>query len=161
MALGSGALFRVMAPRYLLVLAAFACSKTPAEPTKPADQPQVAEQAPAAADAHDAFAKVDVNEAEKLVTAKQAVPVDANGAETRQEMGTLPGAVLLSNARTYEMGELPADKSTDLIFYCGGEKCMSAPKAAARAKEAGYTNVKVMSAGISGWVAAGKPVEKS
>ena len=86
--------------------------------------------------------------------------MDANGADTRREMGTLPGAVLLTNYRSFDLSELPADKSTELVFYCGGEACIAAPTAARRAKEAGYTDVKVMSAGISGWVKARKPVDK-
>ena len=61
-------------------------------------------------------------------------------------------AVLLTNARTFEAGELPADKGTELVFYCGSERCNAAPKAATRAKELGYTAVKVMPEGIRGWV---------
>ena len=68
--------------------------------------------------------------------------------------------MLLTNYRTFDLSELPADKSRELVFYCGGEACTAAPKAAARAKEAGYTAVKVMSAGITGWVKANKPVAK-
>jgi rhodanese-related sulfurtransferase len=34
-------------------------------------------------------------------------------------------------------------------------------RAAERAKEAGYSDVKVMPAGIRGWVKAGKPVDRS
>jgi rhodanese-related sulfurtransferase len=68
--------------------------------------------------------------------------------------------VLLSSARTFEAGELPADKSTELVFYCGSQQCNAAPKAATRAKELGYTAVKVMPEGIRGWVQSGKPVSK-
>lgn len=38
---------------------------------------------------------------------------------------------------------------------------MSSHHGAGRAKSLGYTNVYVMTAGISGWNAAGKPVQKS
>jgi rhodanese-related sulfurtransferase len=148
-----------MSHRYLLVLAAasaLACAKQNPAPEASAEKPAVAET-----DAHDQFAKVKVDDVERLLNAKQAVPVDANDGEIREQLGTLPGAILLSNARTFEAKELPQDKSTELIFYCGSEKCMSAPKAAARAKEAGYSSVKVMPAGIRGWVRAGKPVDRS
>src|SRR5215475_13036305 len=38
---------------------------------------------------------------------------------------------------------------------------MASHQAARRAVEAGYTNVSVMSAGITGWHEAGKPVDRS
>jgi len=38
---------------------------------------------------------------------------------------------------------------------------MASHQAARRAVEAGYTNVSVMSAGITGWHEAGKPVDHS
>jgi len=103
---------------------------------------------------------VSVDQVATLLETKKAQAVDANGVDTRKEMGTLPGAVLLTNYRSFDLSELPADKSKELVFYCGGEACTAAPTAAKRAIEAGYTDVKVMSAGISGWVKAHKPVDK-
>jgi 3-mercaptopyruvate sulfurtransferase SseA len=38
------------------------------------------------------------------------------------------------------------------------ELCRKAPNAARRAKKLGHANVKVMSAGISGWLSARLPV---
>jgi hypothetical protein len=37
--------------------------------------------------------------------------------------------------------------------------CRKAPNAARRAKKMGYTNVRVLSAGISGWLADSLPTE--
>ena len=55
----------------------------------------------------------------------------------------------------YEDNDLPADKSSILVFYCPNKTmCRKAPNAARRAKKMGYGDVKVMSAGISGWLAA-------
>jgi len=146
----------------IMLLGLAGCAKSAPEVTEQRLQPTVA--APAAStpagDAHAAFQKLGVSDVAALLEAKKILAVDANGADTRKELGTLPGAVLLTNARTFELSELPADKSTELVFYCGGERCNAAPKAAARAKEAGYTAVKVMPEGISGWVKAGKPVAK-
>jgi len=45
------------------------------------------------------------------------------------------------------------------VFYCSGPLCRKAPLAARRAKGFGYTDVRVMSAGISGWMAARLPTE--
>ena len=143
----------------LALLGLAACAKSAPEVTEQRLQPTAAAASPAK-DPHDAFEKLGVDTVASLVDGKKAVAVDANGTETRKEYGTLPGAVLLTNARTFEVAELPADKSTELVFYCGSEQCNAAPKAAKRAKELGYTAVKVMPEGIRGWVKAGKPVSK-
>jgi len=147
------------------ILSAFACAKAAPEVSEQRLQPLPSAAASAtsanpASDPHAALPKVSVDEVAALIDAKKVQPVDANGADTRKEYGTLPGAVLLTNYRSFDLSELPADKSKELVFYCGGETCSAAPKAAERAKEAGYTSVKVMSAGITGWVKAHKPVDK-
>jgi rhodanese-related sulfurtransferase len=151
----------------LAVVSAFACAKATPEVSEQRLQPlanapsiQAASTHTAAADPHAGFEKLSVDEVAALIDSKKVQAVDANGADTRKEFGTLPGAVLLTNYRSFDLSELPADKSRELVFYCGGEACTAAPKAAARAKEAGYTAVKVMSAGITGWVKANKPVAK-
>jgi rhodanese-related sulfurtransferase len=154
----------------LAIVSAFACAKATPEVSEQRLQPLAhapsvqAATTPAAsaaaADPHAGFEKLSVDEVAALIDSKKVQAVDANGADTRKEFGTLPGAVLLTNYRTFDLSELPADKSRELVFYCGGEACTAAPKAAARAKEAGYTAVKVMSAGITGWVKANKPVAK-
>jgi rhodanese-related sulfurtransferase len=54
---------------------------------------------------------------------------------------------------------LPADKDSTLVFYCSNFMCTKAPRAARRAAAMGYQRVHVMSAGISGWLAAALPTE--
>ena len=54
---------------------------------------------------------------------------------------------------------LPADKNALVVAYCGGPTCNAYAAAAKAAKELGYTNVKHLSAGISGWKAANAPLE--
>ena len=75
-------------------------------------------------------------------------------------MGTLPGAVLLSDSETFKLSELPPDKSKALVFYCGNTQCGASHEAAEKAITAGYTNVKVMPDGIAGWVKAGKKTQQ-
>ena len=60
---------------------------------------------------------------------------------------------------TYLSNDLPADRTAPLVFYCSNFLCRKAPNAARRAKAMGFTNVRVMSAGISGWISAGLPTE--
>ncbi len=70
----------------------------------------------------------------------------------------VPGARNLDPV-AYAEGDLPADRHAALVFYCSNPMCRKAPNAARRARKIGYDNVQVMSAGISGWVAAGLPTE--
>lgn len=100
-----------------------------------------------------------VPEVKELVQHRAATLVDANGPDIRQSMGVVPGSLLLSNSHDYALSELPPSKATKLVFYCGGEKCRASDSAAARALQAGYTDVNVMRAGIRGWKDAGQATE--
>lgn len=85
---------------------------------------------------------------------------DVNDNKTRTKEGIIPGATTLIGARDYDVAALPADKTANLIFYCGGPKCMASHDAAKRAIAAGYTNSIVMSDGITGWKKAGYETQK-
>lgn len=68
----------------------------------------------------------------------------------------VPGAIHL--AVEFDAAALPPDLATSLVFYCSNPMCRKAPGAARRAKKLGYTDVRVMSAGITGWTEAQLPV---
>ena len=102
---------------------------------------------------------ITVDEVDQKLAAGDCVPVDANGVETRKKMGIVPGAVLLTDSETFNVSELPADKSKTLVFYCANTRCGASHEAAEKALTAGYTSVKVMPDGIAGWVKAGKKVQ--
>jgi len=70
----------------------------------------------------------------------------------------VPGARNL-DPTAYDDSDLPSDTDAVLVFYCSNPMCRKAPNAARRAKKIGYTNVRVMSAGITGWLAAKLPTE--
>ncbi len=63
---------------------------------------------------------ITVDDADKLLTAKQAIAVDCNGDNTRKKMGVIPGAIRVDDEETYAASALPADKNAKLVFYCGG-----------------------------------------
>ncbi len=102
---------------------------------------------------------ITVPEVADLVQRHDATLLDANGSDTRHEMGVVPGALLLSDSNNYALTELPPVKTSKLVFYCGGEMCRASDAAAARAAQAGYTDVNVMRAGIRGWKKAGQPTQ--
>ncbi|HBF50072.1 MAG TPA: sulfurtransferase [Massilia sp.] len=69
----------------------------------------------------------------------------------------VPGAINLPP--DIEAAMLPADQAAPLVFYCSNPLCRKAPQAARKAEKLGYADVRVMSAGITGWVGAHLPVE--
>jgi len=70
----------------------------------------------------------------------------------------VPGAVHL-DPLAFEARDLPADRRAPLVFYCSNPFCRKAPSAERRARQMGFTDVRVMSAGIAGWLDAGLPTE--
>lgn len=103
------------------------------------------------------FPDVSVKEVKELSESKKAVIIDVNGADSYKQ-GHVPGALEFDSVKDKLAKVLPADKNTTIVAYCGGPKCSAYQEAAKAAKELGYKNVKHMSAGISGWKAAGMKV---
>lgn len=83
--------------------------------------------------------------------------VDVNSRQS-WEKAHVPTAVHLDPAE-YKESDLPPDRDATVVFYCSNPMCRKAPNAARRAKQMGYRNVYVMSAGITGWLAAKLPTE--
>jgi len=80
-----------------------------------------------------------------------AMVVDARPAK-KFRGGSVPTAINIPYRKFDKMkGFLPADKSVELIFFCGGYKCPLSPKSATKAMEMGYTNVKLYQAGYPLW----------
>ena len=104
------------------------------------------------------YADVSIDQLEQAIEAGSVVVLDVNGSK-RYAKGHVPGAIDFSSAQNLA-AMLPEDKNTMIVAYCGGPRCSAYKKAAKAAEKLGYTNVKHLSAGISGWKDAGKPLEK-
>lgn len=76
----------------------------------------------------------------------------------RWQQNHVPGAVNLDPENFTEQ-DLASDKDSTLVFYCSNPMCRKAPNAAKKAKGMGYENVKVLSAGITGWMSDGYKVK--
>lgn len=100
---------------------------------------------------------VSCAEVDALPPERRSSVIDVN-APARWAAAHVPGARNLDPAHFAE-GDLPADRDTPLVFYCSNPLCTRAPRAARRARAMGYGNVRVMSAGIQGWLDARLPVE--
>jgi len=105
------------------------------------------------------YPEITVPELRAAIAAKQVTLLDANGTESWQE-GHIPGAINYQTSKAKLAELLPPDKGALIVAYCGGPKCMAYKAAAKAAAKLGYTNVKHLTAGISGWKKAGEPVEK-
>jgi rhodanese-related sulfurtransferase len=89
--------------------------------------------------------------------AASAIAVFDLNAHGRWAQAHVPGARNLPVE--FGRADLPADASTPLVFYCSNLMCSKAPNAARRARQMGFSDVKVMSSGIAGWLGAGLPTE--
>ena len=106
------------------------------------------------------FPDISIKEVKALVASKKAVFIDVNGSESYAK-GHVPGALDFDAIEKDLAKALPADKSSLIVAYCGGPRCKAYKAAAEAAEKLGYKNVKHMSAGISGWNAAGEKTEKA
>jgi rhodanese-related sulfurtransferase len=104
------------------------------------------------------FADISINEVNKLAESKSAVIIDVNGDESFKA-GHVPGALDFAAIQDKLAASLPQKKDALIVAYCGNPKCGAYLKAAKAAQKLGYTNIKHMSAGISGWKAAGLKTE--
>lgn len=105
------------------------------------------------------FPDISIADLKKAIAEKSVTVIDVNGAASYAN-GHVPGAVDFSSAKADLAAKLPADKNALVVAYCGGPACSAYKAAAKKAAELGYTNVKHLSAGISGWKAAGEALDK-
>lgn len=102
---------------------------------------------------------ISIADLKAAIAAKTVTVLDANGSDSWQA-GHVPGAIDFAAQKDKLASLLPQDKGALIVAYCGGPKCGAYKAAASAAKKLGYTNVKHLSAGISGWKQAGEAVEK-
>ncbi|HUJ11773.1 MAG TPA: rhodanese-like domain-containing protein [Verrucomicrobiae bacterium] len=84
--------------------------------------------------------------------------LDANGTKSWKE-GHIPGAIDFKASKDKLASILPKDKAAPIVAYCGGPKCVAYKAAVKAAEQLGYTNIKHLTAGISGWKKAGEKME--
>lgn len=109
--------------------------------------------------AADHFPDISVKDLKAAIEKRQVTVIDVNGTDSYKE-GHVPGAIdFEAGAEKFEKA-LPKDKGALVVAYCGGPQCNAYKAAAKKAAELGYTKVRHLSAGISGWKEAGERVEK-
>ena len=105
---------------------------------------------------------LDLPQLEALLAADESVVLcDANTEETREKYGVIPGAILLSTYRDYDVArELPSDPGRKLVFYCHSPMCGAGADAARVAIAAGFIDVAIYPGGIKGWLDGDQAVEQ-
>ena len=103
---------------------------------------------------------ISIPELKKAIAAKKVTVIDVNGSDTYKE-GHIPTAIDFEANKDKLAEVLPKDKDALIVAYCGGPQCGAYKSAAKAAVALGYTNVKHLSAGISGWKDAGEKTEKA
>jgi rhodanese-related sulfurtransferase len=106
----------------------------------------------------DEYPDISIGDLKKAIAEKKVVVIDVNGSAS-YKAGHIPGAIDFEASKEKITEALPKDKSTLVVAYCGGPSCNAYQAAAKAATKAGYTNVKHLSAGISGWKSAGEKTE--
>ena len=105
------------------------------------------------------FPDISVADVKTNIAAKTITLLDANGTASWKK-GHIPGAIDFESSKDKLADLLPQDKGTLIVAYCGGPKCMAYKAAASAAEKLGYTNIKHLSAGISGWKDARETMEE-
>jgi phosphate transport system substrate-binding protein len=62
---------------------------------------------------------------------------------------------------SFDLSKLPANKNTDIVFYCNAGPCWKGYKAAAAAVRGGYKKVHWFRGGLPEWKDKGYPIESS
>jgi rhodanese-related sulfurtransferase len=101
------------------------------------------------------YPEITIKDLKTAMAEQKVTLLDANGTESYQK-GHIPGAVDYTAVETKLAKVLPKDKNALVVAYCGGPKCGAYQSAAKAAQKLGYTNVKHLTAGISGWKEAGE-----
>ena len=105
------------------------------------------------------YPDISIKELSEAIKEKKVTVIDVNGASSYKQ-GHVPGAIDFASSKSELEKLLPKDKGQLIVAYCGGPSCSAYKAAANAAKELGYTNVKHLSAGISGWKGAEQKLEK-
>jgi rhodanese-related sulfurtransferase len=106
------------------------------------------------------YPDIKIPELKSAIAARKVTLLDANGTESWQK-GHIPGAIDFEANKGKLAGLLPKDKNALVVAYCGGPKCQAYQAAAKAAEKLGYTNIKHLTAGISGWQDARETMQRA
>lgn len=107
------------------------------------------------------YQDISVKELDEAIKAGKVTILDVNGTGSYANRGHIPGAIDFAASQEKLATLLPEDKGQLVVAYCGGPACSAYKRGADAASALGYTNVKHLSAGISGWIESGMQLAKA
>ena len=107
------------------------------------------------------YPDISIKDLQAAIKAGKVAVIDVNGANSFTKRGHIPGAVSFSNKDALSKQLSNVGKDTLVVASCGNPRCSAYKRGASAAEELGFKNVKHLSAGIAGWLKAGKKVEKN
>ncbi len=104
---------------------------------------------------------ITLSDAERMLKENDAMIFDVNTQEVRDSLGYIKGAIFLdfNDEKSWD-SLLPADKNTNLIFYCLNSLCYEASYVALEMQKKGYENSFAMMDGIEKWITSGREFKK-
>lgn len=105
------------------------------------------------------YPDISISELEEAIKKGEVIVLDVNGTST-YEKGHIPGAIDFRANKDKIASLLGDNKDKLVVAYCGGPTCSAYKAGAKAAEEAGFTKIKHLSAGLTGWLQAGKATEK-
>lgn len=98
------------------------------------------------------YPHVSMSELKQAIAARATI-VDVNSKASFEKVH-VTGAVHFGTHKDDLAKVLPQDKAALVVAYCGGPECTAWKKAAIKACELGYTNVRHFSGGLKAWMKA-------
>ena len=105
------------------------------------------------------YPDISITEMKEAIKSGKVTVLDVMGSKSYKK-GHVPTAIDFKGNAKNIAALLPKEKDALIVAYCGGPSCKAYQAAAKAAEALGYTNVKHMSAGISGWKGAGEKTDK-
>ena len=106
------------------------------------------------------YSDISIADLKAAIENKSVTLIDVNGTDSYRD-GHIPGAINFEAVGSKLETVLPKDKDALVVAYCGGPQCSAYKAATSKALALGYTNVKHLKAGISGWKEAGEKTESA
>lgn len=105
---------------------------------------------------------VDAETTARLIVSMPDLLIVDSRKDAEYSKGHIQRAIsLLDTDMTLEMLSNHApDKSTPLLFYCNGERCLRSSRAAAHAVDWGYSKIYWFRGGWNAWVDKGMPISR-
>lgn len=105
---------------------------------------------------------VGVSTATELIVNTPNLLIVDSRKEVEYLKGHIQGSVnLLDTEMTLEkLGKHAPDKSTPILFYCNGKRCLRSSRASTKAIEWGYKSIYWFRGGWNEWVEKGMPISR-